>query len=1001
MARTLTPTELALLRSKSQACELYLAIHTPAVVFTARLNGEPASDDRVYQIDYDDGNAGWANTIPDQTVYVGATPGGWEYGMIRLREALSGVSGTMKIAETSEIEWIDNSYLTVVDEFGLWPRHLHIAEDGTIYMDYDVEYTNQHSVCAPVPVLGPAATVLWLTGTTVSVQFDASDSWVIDSIIASYSWNAPGSSASSGMNTATPTVVYNAAGTYRVSCTITTSNGASCTGYRYIFVFDESHPPTRMFELESCDGEYERGGWGFRITMWDEAALPSVRDRAMVVLFARDWYGTTETSIGPVEGRENIVAIGWINGESIEWNTDRGCVHFDVEGPQFWLNEMMGFPSGIEDRNGTPTTWAEFNDLTVDKGLWHFLHWRTTATRCMDCYLTGDTRQIAVFDAPIGTLWEQISRVANGTILAHPRCDRYGRLFVEIDAQYLPIASRSGIPIVQSITQDDWKSPLNIERVTVPPVAMIDLSGVAYRDGNAQAIFSLARGHIPARYGKIERIDRLALESQAQSNALAGLIYGQRSGMYPHINISLAYNHRAFDIAPYQYARLTIAEDDTERGISGTMTLIPRRLSFQYSDGALRTEVEFEKTTTGEGLGVDGDPPPEPPLPGQIPPPPPPPVPPSPIPKNDIGAMILSRDQVAITYNLEAASPIWFNADPNGDLVGVFASLDVCNNQAYLTTYDPYHNIDDEVGLWYCEDVLGIKSWTGGTVWRLIKSAEDAIGECDVIQARFMAVRLNGEGEVCAPVHGNAETGKESGAYIGRDGTVAIVGLGKNFVDEPFLVVEDSAIHCVWYDGKLESWRIGGHAWEFPALRPYHVVGGAGGWDIIRYYMDSNFVNAIYSIAGNWILKDEGTGTPSGGGIYNASLPASDRVDDDVLRTLGIHTDTVGDHYIKVNGNTDLCYNKTVIGDADTAASGFGAGREGSMAAYFPNDSTRLAWICGNFAYLNVHRIVIVYDFIDAVWYNKTGNLSSAIGDSWSGWTNIAVGNSIIRTFLI
>jgi len=613
MARGLTGDELIKLRRDGQRARLYLAVHTPATVFTAQLNGTPSSDDKVATITYDGGSAGYASCIAGQTVYVGSSPGAYNRGMARLRGTLSATSGTMKIGETSEIDWTDDDYLTVVDEFGLWPRHLRLSSAVT-YMDYEVVYSNQHASCDPVPVLGPPA-VAWLTAATVNVAFNASDSWVIGSSLSSYSWSAPGSSASSGMATATPTITYNAAGTYRVSCTITAANGKSFTGYRVVFVFTTAAQPATVFQLNSCSGEWQTGGWSFRVTMYDEALRSEIRDRAMVVLFARDFYGADEASIGPVADRENVIAVGWVDGESIVWSPEQGTVTFDAQGPHWWMQRMAAFPCGIEDSASTPAAWTEFGDLTPARGMWHLLHWCTTATLMMDVSLTTDTREISVFDAPMGQIWQQLTQQAEGALLAHPACDRYGRLYVEIDTQVVPAASRSGYPVVHTLATQDWRDQVAIQRQPVPDVALVDLSGVYYSAGTGTPLFSLSPGHVPARHGAIQRHERLALSGQSQANTLAGMILGKLRNEYPVVSISLASNHRGFDICPHQFATISIGASDTERGVTwSSVHLLPRRVSLQHDAGAgtLLTDVEFERETFTFGA-ITGDPPVAPP----------------------------------------------------------------------------------------------------------------------------------------------------------------------------------------------------------------------------------------------------------------------------------------------------------------------------------------------------------------------------------------------------
>ncbi len=657
MARPLTAPELAHYRSEYQRCRLFLAAPTPATVFTARLNGTPSSTDKVYEVAYDGGSAGFADCIAGQTLFIGSEAGAYDKGVLRLRGTLAGVSGTMKIGETSEIDWSDNDYLTIVDDLALWPRHLWIDGAGVIFVDHDVAYTDQHEDCDPVPVLGTDA-AKWLTGATVDVEFDASDSWVIGSTIASYSWAAPGASASSGMATATPTITYDAANVngYRVACTVTATNGKSFTGYRRAYVYDANNQPVTTFRLDDCSGDWASGGWQFKVTLWGEATRAEIRDRAQIIFFARDWYGSTEISIGPVDDRENVVCVGRIAGESIEWHPEQGSVSFKVQGPQYWMSKMTGFPSGLEDFAGTPTGWVEFEDLTVDKGLWHFLHWRTTATLCVDMALTGDALQIKVFDAPLGSLWQQITQESERAILAHPACDRYGRLSVQIDSNLLPVVDRGGIPVVHALLKQDWHNRIGFERVILDAAAQINLSGVAYAGGSAATRFSVSPGRVPKTFGNIQRKERLALGDQTISNELTGLVAGKANNEYPALDIELAANHRMVDICPHQYLQLSVTAADTERGIVLTdFYIIPRRCSFRYdpATGELRTDITCEGYTLPE-LAITGDPPATPPAPPPIPLPP---LPPAPLPpalwEGDVQMAVgWNSSQIGLTLDL-------------------------------------------------------------------------------------------------------------------------------------------------------------------------------------------------------------------------------------------------------------------------------------------------------------------------------------------------------------
>jgi hypothetical protein len=618
MARAITTEELALLRTEGQWSELFMAIHKPAVVYSARINQVFTTWDGVAELTYDGGSGTLANVLPGMTVYVGSNAGAYDKGMIRVRKAPTAT--VLYIGETSDIAYQDNDYLTVVDEFGLWAKHPTLDDDGVVYMDYDVAYTDQHKSPDPVPVLGPSAAVLWLTGANVVFYPDASASWVLGGSISAYAWSAPGASATAGMSTATPTITYNAAGQYRVSCTVTASNGKTTTGYRWAFVFDAAHPPVNAFQLKSCSGYADDGGWKFTVEMYDQAALADVRDRALVVLFARDHFGADTQSLGPVSGYENLIATGWIDGENITDDPDQSTVEFTVQGPHNWLGKLPNFAIGLTNSSVDPTTWGQIKNLSVDKALWHALHWHSTATTMLDIALSGDLRLAPSTESTAGVMWDQLKSVA-GMILAAPICDRFGRLGIEIDGQYLATGDRSSIPVVMSPNKSDWHDQITIERRTTCETSMVDISGVSYNGTTTTQILSRAAGKIYKACGHNKTVDKLLFSDQAEANLMAGAIHSRSNCVYPMITIPLAANNRMLDICPRQFIDFTLDPADTPRGVTLTgVHLIPRTVSYSQDvkTGALTAEIDFElETFPGLAIAVDIPQTPEPNIPDQ------------------------------------------------------------------------------------------------------------------------------------------------------------------------------------------------------------------------------------------------------------------------------------------------------------------------------------------------------------------------------------------------
>lgn len=601
LPRAATVTELGYIRADNQSTRLYLTAHQPATVYTAVLSAVPTSTDQVTSITYTSGSGTLANVLQDMTLLVGSTPGGFEYGQCRIRKAGTTTAGTLYIGESSEVNWQSSAYLTVLDEFVPWAKHLRTS-GGSVYMDYDIAYTDQHSHCDSVPVLGPHA-VAWLHGASVTVSFDASQSWALNNTITGYAWTFTGAASSTGTTTSTATATYNAAGTYRVACAITNSDGTTFTGYRYVFVVTAS-TVIDQFTLGSVRGDYSGGGWSFDVTLYDQADRVTVRDRALIILHAVDYYGNTQASIGCVAGRENIVALGWVAGDSINWQPQdkAGNVSFSVTGLNYWLEKMSAFPVGLKDTTSAPTKWTKFQGLTPKAVTWHMLHWRTTLTRFADVFAVDSTSRAARIEAPgAQTLWQQLNTMLDTTVIAKACCDRFSRLFNQIEQQVLSASEKSSIPSVITITGYDWTGQIDIERQPTPQCSLADFSGVAFDGTNATPYLSLSPGHVFKQFGTPETRERLILDTQTIANQRAGAFVGWKNNPYPRLNFDLPSNNRLIDIAPHQWLTTNIATSDTVREITATsLHIIPRTIEYTHVNGYLTVRIEAEAESTAD-----------------------------------------------------------------------------------------------------------------------------------------------------------------------------------------------------------------------------------------------------------------------------------------------------------------------------------------------------------------------------------------------------------------
>lgn len=612
MGAAVTSPELDLLRSDGQASIYRCAFRVPNVIYTALVNGVPTTHDMVAEINYDNGVGTLADVKVDMTMRVFSAIGNRLIGYARIRKAPT--SSVFYIGEQSSIDWQDNAVIEISDDYDLWAKHIHV--DGiTPKMDYDVAFSDQHTAFNPVPMMGTHR-VAKLTGASVTVQLGSEtgrESWVIDSTITTYAWSIPSALSISNSAIARPTATFDTVGWHACYLTVTAATGKSKQGVRYVYVWNDDAPPPRV-KLGELDEDYQEGGFGFPVEMATDAGTDLVQERALCIVFAEDYYGMgddqTQVSIGPIAGAENIVAIGRIETESIEYTPLAGKVSFRIAGYQQFFKLMKGFPSGMR-LAPTPTAWIDMPALTIDRALWHFLEWRCTATRIMDIQLTGNTLYAKELASPSTSLWAQMEEFSFATILAGIHVDCYGRFFAEVDPLLIPVADRT-YPTIMTITAKDWSGSISLERATINRVGQINLSGVNVNSGGSgSAYFSLAPGHVFGRFGEIEIVDRLLVADQTDANKKAGLIFAARNNQYPRLQMKLTGNNRKIACFPNQCLSFTIAEDDTPRGISVTKTWIPRRrkLSYDGESGIVSIELELEAITdaNAESIAINGD----------------------------------------------------------------------------------------------------------------------------------------------------------------------------------------------------------------------------------------------------------------------------------------------------------------------------------------------------------------------------------------------------------
>ena len=261
--RALTAPELAILRTDQQFTEVRAVIIPQQVVLSCRVAETALDNDAVTNIAFNTVTSGsYTNVRNGMTCYVGTASGLDDLGMVRVKSC---TEDRITFARVSGITWTPSVYLTVVDDFGIWAK-LPTLDLTDVYMDDNIQYTNQNTYMQPTPVFGGDTAIPFSAGSCV---YNGLNSYCLDgSPIVSYQWavynggiKVPYSYLSSGSaSSGSMILTFPAPGSYTVDLTVTSENAKSTTGHRSLYVYgDESsvYAPITQITLDSLRASRE------------------------------------------------------------------------------------------------------------------------------------------------------------------------------------------------------------------------------------------------------------------------------------------------------------------------------------------------------------------------------------------------------------------------------------------------------------------------------------------------------------------------------------------------------------------------------------------------------------------------------------------------------------------------------------------------------------------------------------------------------------------------
>lgn len=583
----LSASNLATVRQQPQTSELYLSIFTPREVMRALVNNVSiARGERIIVYDNSSGE-GFVSVEAGMTLLVGTAAGGRDVGKIRIKSV---TSTQFVVSENSHILWADNLHLTVLRYWEVFPVYPRIisdpgdAENVIFYKDYDIAYSNQNSVLGAFPCAGnhralfAGETSYWSsTGTT----------HLLGSALT-YEWAFEGGTPTGSTSANPGNVTYPTPGHYVTRLKVTAANGTLDTTYRYVSVYNNpvnsnTNIPKKNWSLTNLSGSRGEGGYTADLSIVEQDI--TLNDGDVAVIFADDWYGSTNQSFGGNSpSNAKIFFVGYVVGSSIVNNYKTSTVSFQIASITEMMRHSEGFSVSVESK-ASPAYWFELLDMDGRRALYHYLKWHTTVPLIADFQFLGQDQNIQFFDSDRESMFDAIDNYMRGTLLGSVCSDRQGKIWAEVGA-WGTVNPTGSFPSVMDIQKRDWLGEMQIEESLYPSMSSLELGGVAFSGvstGTFAPLISNAPGLVPNFRGSAEANQGLALASQSQLNALAGNVYANKNARFPAISFDMSGNYRNLDIAPQEAVQINVSADDTNINTPVNAVYLVDSMSWVYS----------------------------------------------------------------------------------------------------------------------------------------------------------------------------------------------------------------------------------------------------------------------------------------------------------------------------------------------------------------------------------------------------------------------------------
>lgn len=728
----------------------------PTVIFTARINQPVAATYPLNELTWDGLVEGaFADIRHGMTLTLGSTQYNDDYGRQRIRgdttSSLLRVGRSSKGTRDGELSVIDNAYISVYDDHRVWAKIMYIADDGEIFKDAEIDYSDQTLEPPPVAIAGPGFAATIDGDGVITVAFDGSDSYTTadGATITDYGWDLKDGTVIAGsVTTATVTATF-PAGFRWINLTVEDSNGSLMTSHRPIYArdpADDGQPGGAITHFQIDQHRVTSAGQQLAIRIRQEIDAGDYPDGTLVMLWESE-------PTSPAD-RSHMVFQGWHQTDPCTIGAERtGILQdvtlqcLDVAGR---LDTLPGFAQTIE-RDATPTAWSQMADLNFDRFMHYLLHWDSTALEVADWFWsgTGDDYEYFRVIADGDSLYDQVERQAMKLCPDHHfTCNTLGQLFVNPDPLLQDTGDRTAT-IQATLTKSDWS---DLRYTSQRPPRIRQLWGEALQADPTEAIplFCVAPGLSPSQGEQESRHSEQLCTGQSSLNATTGHRYARLNAPQGLFSITLAEGDD-LDIEPADmtWVRLTIsAATAAQRGLAFTNARgLVKELNIRYAHertGLVRTvDLTWERETSGSAAVTytppaaepvdDGDDWTPPPIVEDV-------TPPAPVSTVQVVGMLDSLGNIFTTSNFQSSPPTWAI---NISLATHFPA----SNEILSFVVDPFSPgyrgtgtaingyVATEDGIWKLTDLFGTPTAT--ELFTFAETAVGSLGQWRTIAASF------------------------------------------------------------------------------------------------------------------------------------------------------------------------------------------------------------------------------------------------------------------------